>query len=103
MPGLEYGRPFEVASEPAVAESHTAGADFSDLTSELLAATIALTHPDKHPPERISLIHRMKTCAPLLKERPIRRVYLAGSLKKREQSLGESEFAFEPSNAQSSM
>jgi hypothetical protein len=30
-----------------------AGADdFSDLTSELLDATIALTHPDKHPPER---------------------------------------------------
>lgn len=30
----------------------TVGADFSDLTSELLDATIALTHPDKHPPER---------------------------------------------------
>jgi hypothetical protein len=28
------------------------GADFSDLTSELLDATIALTHPDRHPPER---------------------------------------------------
>ena len=28
------------------------GDDFSDLTSELLAATIALTHPDKHPTER---------------------------------------------------
>jgi hypothetical protein len=26
--------------------------DFADLTSELLAATIALTHPDKHPTER---------------------------------------------------
>ena len=28
-----------------------AEADFSDLTTELLAATLALTHPDKHPPE----------------------------------------------------
>jgi hypothetical protein len=26
--------------------------DFSDLTTELLTATLALTHPDKHPPER---------------------------------------------------
>jgi hypothetical protein len=26
--------------------------DFADLTSELLNAAIALTHPDKHPPER---------------------------------------------------
>jgi len=26
--------------------------DFNDLTSELLDATVALTHPDKHPPER---------------------------------------------------
>src|SRR5262245_30360608 len=26
--------------------------DFNDLSSELLNATIALTHPDKHPPER---------------------------------------------------
>jgi hypothetical protein len=25
--------------------------DFSDLTTELLTATLALTHPDKHPPE----------------------------------------------------
>ena len=52
---------------------------------------------------RVSLIHRMKTCVPLLKERPIRRVHLAGSPKKREQSVGELEFAFKPSNAQSSM
>ena len=26
--------------------------DFKDLTSELLTATLALTHPDRHPPER---------------------------------------------------
>jgi hypothetical protein len=37
----------------------TAGADFADLTSELLAATIALTHPDKHPPERKAEANRV--------------------------------------------
>ena len=30
-------------------EADTAGADFSDLTLELLDAAVALTHPDKHP------------------------------------------------------
>jgi hypothetical protein len=34
------------------------GAD-ADITSELLAATIALTHPDKHPPERKAEAHRV--------------------------------------------
>ncbi|MGO8933599.1 MAG: hypothetical protein ACLQDA_07815 [Terracidiphilus sp.] len=29
-----------------------ASVDFSDLTTELLTATLALTHPDKHPSER---------------------------------------------------
>ena len=33
-------------------EADAVGDDFADLTSELLAATIALTHPDKHPVER---------------------------------------------------
>jgi hypothetical protein len=37
----------------------TAGADFSDLTSELLDAAIALTHPDKHPPERSAEANRV--------------------------------------------
>jgi hypothetical protein len=35
-----------------VREADRTGDNFADLTSELLAATIALTHPDKHPPER---------------------------------------------------
>ena len=33
-------------------ESDTIGADVGDITLELLEATIRLTHPDKHPPER---------------------------------------------------
>jgi hypothetical protein len=33
--------------------------DFADLTSELLAATIALTHPDKHPVERKAEANRV--------------------------------------------
>ena len=33
--------------------------DFNDLTSELLDATIALTHPDKHPPERKAEANRV--------------------------------------------
>jgi hypothetical protein len=33
--------------------------EFSDLTSELLAAAIALTHPDKHPPERRAEANRV--------------------------------------------
>ena len=35
------------------------GDDFSDLTSELLDATIALTHPDKHPIERKAEANRV--------------------------------------------
>ncbi len=30
----------------------TIGAEVGDITAELLADTIELTHPDKHPPER---------------------------------------------------
>jgi hypothetical protein len=33
-------------------EADDVGDDFSDLTAELLDATIALTHPDRHPVER---------------------------------------------------
>jgi hypothetical protein len=50
-----------------------------------------------------SLIHRMKTCAALLKSVRSDASILLEAQKKREQSLGESEFAFKPSNAQSSM
>jgi hypothetical protein len=35
------------------------GDDFSDLTTELLNATIALTHPDKHPVERKAEANRV--------------------------------------------
>jgi hypothetical protein len=40
-------------------EADTAGADFSDHPTELLVATIALTHPDKHPPERKAEANRV--------------------------------------------
>ena len=40
-------------------EADIAGADFRDLTSELLEATIALTHPDKHPAERKAEANRV--------------------------------------------
>ena len=33
------------------ADARAAADEFRDLTTELLAATLALTHPDKHPPE----------------------------------------------------
>ena len=33
----------------------TIGAEIGDITSELLADAIQLTHPDKHPPEREDL------------------------------------------------
>jgi len=39
--------------------SDTAGSDFADLTSELLEATVALTHPDKHPVERKAEANRV--------------------------------------------
>ncbi len=37
----------------------TIGAEVGDITSELLADTIQLTHPDKHPPERRDLAKRV--------------------------------------------
>jgi hypothetical protein len=37
----------------------TASVDFRDLTTELLTATLALTHPDKHPPERKAEANRV--------------------------------------------
>jgi hypothetical protein len=37
----------------------TTGAAVGDITSELLADTIALVHPDKHPPERQELAKRV--------------------------------------------
>ena len=35
-----------------VGDADTIGADCNDITSELLEASIRLTHPDRHPPER---------------------------------------------------
>jgi hypothetical protein len=40
-------------------EADRIGDDFSDLTTELLNATIALTHPDKHPAERKAEANRV--------------------------------------------
>lgn len=37
----------------------TIGTEVGDITSELLADTIQLTHPDKHPPERRDLAKRV--------------------------------------------
>ena len=42
-----------------VREADNVGNDFSDLTTELLNATIALTHPDKHPVERKAEANRV--------------------------------------------
>jgi hypothetical protein len=57
--GSLYGKEFDqlqlTASGLASAfgyQSDSSDPDFSDLTSELLTATVALTHPDKHPIER---------------------------------------------------
>ena len=55
--GWLFGKDFDQLKLAAMAD--TAGADFRDLTSELLAATIALTHPDKHPPERRAEANRV--------------------------------------------
>ena len=49
-------------------EADTAGADFSDLTLELLDAAVALTHPDKHPLVRKAEANRVT--AELLALRP---------------------------------
>jgi hypothetical protein len=62
--GKLYGKDFDELKLAAGGlfvpyESDTSGADFADLTSELLAATIALTHPDKHPPERKAEANRV--------------------------------------------
>lgn len=62
--GKTYGKDFDQLKLAADGmwvpyEADTAGADFCDLTSELLEATIALTHPDKHPPERQAEANRV--------------------------------------------
>ena len=40
-------------------DARAAADEFRDLTTELLAATLALAHPDKHPPERKSEAQRV--------------------------------------------
>jgi hypothetical protein len=40
-------------------EADTIGAEVGDITSELLADTIELTHPDRHPPERKEMAQRV--------------------------------------------
>ncbi len=40
-------------------EADTIGAEIGDITSELLASTVELTHPDRHPPERRDLATRV--------------------------------------------
>jgi hypothetical protein len=49
-----YGKDFDNLKFVAAGfyRDDAASVDFGDLTSELLTATLALTHPDKHPPER---------------------------------------------------
>jgi hypothetical protein len=43
----------------AYADGDTIGAELGDITTELLADTLQLTHPDKHPPERQELATRV--------------------------------------------
>jgi hypothetical protein len=62
--GSIYGKDFDELKLAAggmfvLHAADTAGADFRDLTSELLESTIALTHPDKHPPERKAEANRV--------------------------------------------
>jgi hypothetical protein len=62
--GSIYGKDFDELKLAAGGlfvpyETDAAGADFADLTTELLEATIALTHPDKHPPERKAEANRV--------------------------------------------
>jgi hypothetical protein len=61
--GHVFGKDFDelklAASGFSAFSGFEANTDFSDLTSELLAATIALTHPDKHPPERKAEANRV--------------------------------------------
>jgi hypothetical protein len=40
-------------------EADTIGAEIGDITSELLADVLQLTHPDRHPPERRELAKRV--------------------------------------------
>ncbi len=40
-------------------EADTIGAEISDITAELLASTIELTHPDRHPSERREIATRV--------------------------------------------
>jgi hypothetical protein len=61
--GHIFGKDFDelilAASGFSAFTGFEADTDFSDLTSELLAATIALTHPDKHPVERRAEANRV--------------------------------------------
>ena len=57
--GTLYGKHFDELKLAASGMFHfdgldadAAGADFADLTTELLTAALALVHPDKHPPDR---------------------------------------------------
>ena len=50
--GHLYGKDFDEIKLLAAADTLTAADDFKDLTTELLTATIALTHPDVHSTER---------------------------------------------------
>jgi hypothetical protein len=61
--GSLFGKDFDelklAASGFVLRAADNINTDFADLTSELLAATIALTHPDKHPPERKAEANRV--------------------------------------------
>jgi hypothetical protein len=51
--GNVYGREFDELKLVATSRFFSAiSEDFKDLTTELLTAALALTHPDRHPPER---------------------------------------------------
>ena len=50
--GSLYGKDFDKLKLAVSFESDATTDDFKDLTTELLTAALALTHPDRHPPER---------------------------------------------------
>jgi hypothetical protein len=50
--------PFPFSAFPEF-EADTIGTEVGDITAELLADTLQLTHPDRHPPERRELAQRV--------------------------------------------
>jgi hypothetical protein len=85
--------------DPFFLDANTIGTDVGDITTELLAEVLQLTHPDKHPPERRELATRVTQellalqpfVFPAPKPKPVRPVTPPrdGSLKSRRETPKE--------------